>query len=185
MIEILVSMVIMSIVLSIFTAGVLQIYRTINKTESLSTAQSQIKSVFQRLDREVRYASAISDPLTTGTTQYVEYLMAGSGASTCVQLQLNTSTGKLRRRQWTKGASASTGTWAVLVTSVGAGTPKSFVFTAAGATFNYQRLQVNLLITAGSGSNATVRETRVTFTALNSPIDPTDPLVCTDGRAVP
>lgn len=186
MVEVVVSMTVMLTVMAIFTTGVLQVNRTMTKTESLSIAQSQVLVAFQRLDREVRYASAISDTASTGPDQYVEYLLADEGAGTCVQLRLKLSTTQLLRRQWTNGGTPAAGNWMVLVSSVGAGATPPFVFTAADPTFNYQRLQVSLVVTVGNGSSTTRRESQVSFSALNSPIDPNDAnkTICTEGRAV-
>jgi Tfp pilus assembly protein PilE len=184
MIEIAVSMTVMTVVMAMFTAGVLQVYRTVVKTESLSIAQTQIVTAFQRLDHELRYASAISR-LASTSHHYVEYLMADGGTGKCVQLRLSTTTRQLSRRQWPKGAMPSTGSWGLLVSSVEAGSAKPFDFVPASGTFNYQRLQVHLKVTVGAGAGGSVRESRATFTALNTSVEKTDPAVCTEGRSVP
>lgn len=184
LVEVAVAMAVMSVVTVLFTTGLLQVYRSVAKTESLSTAQTQIVTAFRRLDREVRYASAISD-LTSTPNHFVEYLMANGGTGTCVQLRLAPSSRQLSRRQWPQGGTPSAGSWAVLVSSVEAGTPTPFDFVPADPTFNYQRLHIHLKVTVAAGANGSTRESRATFTALNtSGLDP-DPTVCSEGRSVP
>jgi prepilin-type N-terminal cleavage/methylation domain-containing protein len=198
MIEVVISMVVMSIAMTIFTTGFLQIYRTINKTESLSTAQAQVTIAFQRLDREVRYAAAISTQEQVGQDYYVEYLITPPSRSpsasasppptrtlTCVELRLQTSTRQLQRRTWPNDGSPVTPTaWAPLVSEVVAAQP--FTFIAADPNVNYhQSLRVNVTVMSGSGATETLRRTDVTFTALNTTIATSSTDICTEGRAVP
>ena len=191
MIEVVVSMVVMSVVMSIFTTGIVAIYRVINKTESLSSTQIQITTAFQRLDRELRYASAISQPnsVALGGAYYAEYLMTNTGTDTCVQLRLKTSTSRLERRSWPQTAAPPTPSpWVLLVSPVARiqSTPLlPFEFVPAGGTIHYQGLQLNVQTTAGTGPTATVRQTKVTFTALNTTIETASDAVCTEGRAIP
>src|ERR1700712_1072712 len=60
MLEIVVVMVIMSIVLVIFTTGVTQAFSAESKVDTASNAESQVLTAFQRLDKEVRYATGVS-----------------------------------------------------------------------------------------------------------------------------
>lgn len=194
MIEVLVSMVVMSIVMTIFTSAIVTIYRVVNKTESVSTTQVQILTAFQRMDRELRYASAVSLPSVPGAggDYYVEYLMTNTGDDVCVQLRLQTSTKRLERRSWPKSPPTATPSpWAVLVAPVKPLTsitppqlspPPPFEFIPAGGPSNYQSLRVNLQVTAGAGATATTRETKVTFTALNTTIETQSTSVCGEGR---
>lgn len=196
MIEVTVSMVVMSIALVIFTTGFLQVYRTMNKTESLSTAQAQVTMAFQRLDREVRYASGISDQAQVGADFYVEYLVTPLVRSpaptpppertpTCVQLRLRVSTQQLQRRTWPKGVTPVTPTpWIPLVSGVVGGQP--FDTDDADPAVNYQQsLRVSITVRSGTGGTATLRTTDVTFTALNTSIATSSADICTEGRVVP
>lgn len=183
LIEMTVALTVMAIAMSIFTTGIVQIFRTTSRVESLSSSQSQVQTAFDRLDREVRYASAISDPVT-GADSYVEYLMATTGTNTCVELRMRSSTGQLQRRTWLKDAATVTPTaWTLLASSVSATTP--FIVTPADSVLTSPTLQVNLKLTVGLGSTAAVRETRLSVAALNASTDTADPDVCTDGRSIP
>jgi prepilin-type N-terminal cleavage/methylation domain-containing protein len=172
--EMIVSLAIMSVFLTVFTGGILQMFRMTNKSESAAVAQSQLTVVFQRLDREIRYATAIGTPGVgpNGTDQYVQYVVVESGVSTCRQLQLTANAELLQTRSWTRSAlPAAPSAWTTLasgVTSVPGTTP----FTLDPVpTVNHQRLQIRLLARSGSGGTDTSVETRATWTALNTTAD--------------
>ena len=69
--------------MAMVTSGMIQIYRSVGRTEAVSTAQSQLSIAFLRLDREIRYAQAVATPgaadgdeqVAAGQDQYVEYLI--------------------------------------------------------------------------------------------------------------
>jgi prepilin-type N-terminal cleavage/methylation domain-containing protein len=172
--EVVVSVAIMSVFLTVFTGGILQMFRMTNKSESAAIAQSQLTVVFQRLDKEIRYATAIDSPGTgpNGTDQYVQYVVVESGVSKCRQLQLTANAELLQIRSWTRGAlPAAPSAWTTLasgVTSVPGTMP--FMLDPAPAV-NHQRLQIRLVARSGSGGSGTSVETRATWTALNTTAD--------------
>jgi type II secretory pathway pseudopilin PulG len=175
LIEVVVSMTVMTALMSIFTFGVVQMYRSANKVEAVSVAQSQMHTAFQRLDREIRYASGISTPAQVGPDWYVEYLTANGGGPVCVQLRLVGDTRQLQRRTWPSGSTP--GTWGVLASDVGSGQP--FEFSHNG---NFQRLRLHLVSASGPPGDPVKAETNVTFTALNTLRDTTNHDVCSEGR---
>jgi type II secretory pathway pseudopilin PulG len=184
--EVVVSMSVMSVIMAIFTTGIIQMYRSVNKTESMLAAQSQVNTVFLRLDKEIRYASAISapGPGPQGPDWYVEYLLAtDSGVPDCTELRLHVGTGQLQRRAWAQGAVPSPTGWAPLVSHVVSTQPFTRPGSADAATF--QQLSLALAVRSGSGRTATVRETMVTFTARNALVGTAGDAVCTEGRSVP
>src|SRR5690349_6206837 len=185
MIEIVVSMVIMMMAMSILTAGFLQIYSATAKIDSLSSAQSQATIAFRRLDKEIRYSSSISAPGVVGVADYyVEYVMSLLGTTTCVELRLQGSAGQLQRRSWPKDATLVTPTaWQPLISSVLPAQP--FTLVPVDPVHNYLRLGVSLTVSFGNGATKTQRTTNVTFVALNSPFANPEDTVCTQGRAIP
>jgi type II secretory pathway pseudopilin PulG len=184
LIEVVVSMSIMTIVGAIFTAGVLQMFRSANRSEAASTAQSQINNAFLRLDKEIRYAAGISTPGSVGSDSYVEFLTTNTGTPVCTELRLHVATKQLQRRTWIQGSSPLTpSTWIPLASLVSSTQP--FTLSAADATFNFQRLQLKLAGTSGAGGTATSKQTDVTFTALNTSPTTSSATVCTEGRAIP
>lgn len=181
LIEVVVTMTILSFVMVIFTGGIIQMYTTANKNESVTNAQAQSNILFLRLDRELRYATGISDPGTLGGDPVVEYLTTNSGTATCTQLRLTTSGKQLKRRQWTQGGTP--GTWLPIASSVTGSQP--FTLLAADPTYNFQRLRLRVTAQAGAGRTATSAQTDITFTALNTSLSTSSSTVCAEGRTTP
>jgi type II secretory pathway pseudopilin PulG len=183
LVEVVVAMSIMSIVMAMFTTAILQMYRSANRNESASTAQSQLHLAFQRLDKEIRYASGLSTPGLVGGDPYVEYLTVNTGTRACTELRLHLATGQLQRRTWTQGVAPQPGGWTALASNLDPGTP--FTVTVADPTYNFQRLRLTLSASAGNGNDAVVRQSDVTFTALNTSLATSSATVCAEGRPVP
>jgi len=188
LVEVMVTMTIMSIMMVIFTGAILQIYRTSTATESLTTAQSQLRLAFQRFDRELRYASWVAEPGMVGTAWYVEF--AGPADAGCLQLRLETAPGGgnasdgqgvLQLLRWTPGsppaAGASGQTIASQILTTGVDpffdlqtideTPyASASADAVGTDFatDFRRLRIRLTTKVAAGT----AEIDTTFTALNS-----------------
>jgi prepilin-type N-terminal cleavage/methylation domain-containing protein len=185
--ELVVAMTIMAIAGTVSTAGMVQIYRTLNAFEAQTTSQQQLTTSYERLDRELRYATAVSQPGTVGADYYVEYLIGQTGTPTCVELRLQGSTKQLQRRTWPNGSPASASTWLPLASGISVITDASgqpvapFQLTAATAVLNYERLQVSLNSTQGTGTTASIRQLIATWAVMNADRNAaTD--VCTDGR---
>jgi len=201
LIEIMVTMGIMSILMVIFTGAILQVYRASSATESLSTAQSQLQLAFQRTDKEIRYASWIGVPGKVGTAWYVEF--AGADATKCGQLRLAAGAGDddadaygvLQLIRWTRGTPPAVGvrgqTLASQLVTNGANppfvlqTPGALPYLnptvdAIGANFaaDFQRLRIQL--TSRVGGRTTQAD--ITFTALNTSHDTSATNNCSEGR---
>jgi len=197
LVEVMVSMAIMGIMMVIFTGGILQIYRTTTATESINIAQSQLQLAFQRLDKEVRYASWIAEPGKVGATWYVEF--TGPTSTECRQLRLATAPaggglGVLQLVKWTQGAppspSAPGQTIASEIVTTGVDpfdkqsvnetpyaspspSPSAAVFTT-----DFQRLRIRLTTKVATG----VAQIDTTFTALNTSRDTPATNACSEGR---
>lgn len=182
LIEIVVSMSIMSIFLAILTGGMVQLFRSSNAVMTTSAAHAQLNTAFMRLDKQIRYAAGISTPGTAGGDQYVEYVSTNTGTAICTELRLDVAGRQLQQRTWTEGASplAPTG-WIPLASDVTGSAP--FTFSAADATFNFQRLELKLVDTPAGLT--TGRQLDVTFTAVNTSLSTVSATRCTAGRAVP
>ena len=155
LLEVLVSMALTGVAGAVFTAAVVQIYRTAGVDESRSIAQSQVSQALLRLDREIRYASYVG--ATSPARPYVEYLLQGG----CVQLRL--ADGQLRRRTWTPGGGTPAPTaWQPIASQVSSNAP--FTRLDPAGPLGHQRLTVDLTATDGGVS----RHSSVTFTALNT-----------------
>ncbi|GAA0559395.1 hypothetical protein GCM10010172_48090 [Paractinoplanes ferrugineus] len=186
LVELIVAMTLMAAVGAMFTGGILQVYRSLNKTDSDYTAQSQLNQAFGTLDREIRYAKSVSTPATVGSDFYVEYLIQINNVDTCVELRLNTSGGLLQRRTWAQSVTPlAPSTWGVLASNVTATTPFTvYALDKQNLTgYRFQRLTLNFTSTSGGGGTGTSRQTVVTFAALNATASD-NASTCIEGRKV-
>lgn len=203
--ELLVTMGIMSVIMVIITTAILQVYRTVSATETLTDAQNELSRAFQRFDRELRYASWIST-VTTGTETYVEF--AGADPTQCHQLRIvpgpvgTTTQGVLEYYSWTKGSQKTTRKppqiiASQIVTSPDVTIPSPYFEKQAYGSMPYasptvtpsdgpvgtqfqsafQRLRIRLTTRTGVGE----AEIDTTFTALNTTEQTPVTNACSDG----
>ncbi|MBG0821111.1 hypothetical protein HS048_10240 [Planomonospora sp. ID91781] len=118
-----VSISLMGVMMVIFTTGVLQVYRAVNGVEALSASQSQLQTAFQRLDKEIRYATWISEPsVPIRDNRYVEFAYVEPAEqdpqtgqvvkppqAMCGQLRLDLNRGVLQLVRWTPGSPPAEG----------------------------------------------------------------------------
>jgi hypothetical protein len=209
--EVMVSISLMGVMMVIFTTGVLQVYRAVNGVEALSVSQSQLQTAFQRLDKEIRYASWISQPSAPiRGNRYVEFVRWNPEAEQvqCGQLRLDLNRGILQLVRWTPGSPPAEGrpgeTLASEIVTDGlaanppSGTAKApFVLQPAGSrpyrgsgagstgadfTPDFHRLELHLTSRVGVGEHARTSNLDVTFTALNTSRETPAANVCTEGR---
>jgi type II secretory pathway component PulJ len=167
LVDVLVSMTIMTVITALFTAGIVQMYRMVNGTDDRSVAQSQVAVALLRLDKDIRYAAGVSVPYTVASNQNVDFLVPKAGSSTCVQLRVVASTRQLQRRTWVWKANPLNATpWVTLASNVSSLTP--FTYTAPTAEVSYQRLTVDLKVTTGPTGRTVTKNSKVTYTALNT-----------------
>jgi prepilin-type N-terminal cleavage/methylation domain-containing protein len=179
MTELMVSLMIMAFMMAIFTTGIVQMYAAANKTESMSAAQSQVNLVFLRLDKEVRYSAAISDPEQVGSRWYVGMLNTTTNVERCTALQLDTDTDRLLIFSWNEANPPVAPGWVVLANNVDAPSGEQpFVLTPAGVVENFYRLRVNLVAESGGARTRSAANTDVTFTALNTSLTTSSTNVC-------
>ncbi|MEU4214703.1 hypothetical protein [Actinoplanes sp. NPDC026623] len=207
LVEMLVTMGIMSVMMVVFTTAILQVYRTVSATETLNDAQNELSRAFQRFDRELRYASWISS-VGTGSTWYVEF--AGANPTKCNQLRLvsgppgSDAQGVLQLLTWTLGTPPAPGTpgqtIASQIVTSGAGLAPFFTKQdygampyasptatpsggAVGADFKsvFQRLRIQLTTMTGVGT----AQIDTTFTALNTTDNTPATNGCSEGRPTP
>ncbi|MFI5493661.1 type II secretion system protein J [Actinoplanes sp. NPDC051859] len=185
LLEVMVSLAILSVAMSIFTTGILQLYRGTSKIESAAVARSQVATAYERLDTEIRYASALSKQGVVNGDHYIEYRTENSGTAVCTQVRLRVRDQQLQRRTWVDGLTPITPSpWVPLASGI-SGT-KPFTFVPADTTYEWQRLVFDISATdSGEGSNTTSKPLKVTFAALNTSRNTVSEGVCAAGRTVP
>ena len=182
MIEVVVAMTVTAVFMAMFTGGVLLMFRSANRTQAVSTAQSDVNTAFLRLDTEIRYAAGISAPGIVSDDTYVEYVTLNTGTPLCTELRLDVATRQLQRRTWIRGSSPLTPTsWLPMASNVSSAQP--FTFTPPDDTFTFQRLELD--VTSDGGGTAATRQTDVTFTAMNTSLSTPSDNGCANGRSIP
>jgi prepilin-type N-terminal cleavage/methylation domain-containing protein len=162
LIELMISMALMSVVTALFATGIEQVYQAQKFTDALSETSGQINNAYVRLDADIRYATAISDPGAAGGSQYVEYLRNDTGADVCTQLRFSPA-GQLQQR--TNSAAKGLTGWSTLASQLVG--PVSFTRTlASDTTYAYQQLAV--VLTAQPTGTGPTESATYTFTALNT-----------------
>jgi hypothetical protein len=178
--ELIVGMSLMAIFGGMFTTAILLMTSSATKAQSLTTTSAQLSSAFLKLDKTVRYATALSQPAQssgTGATNdwYVEMRITNTGTEVCAQLRIDQTAQQLQQRTWTvTGTTASALTsWTPMASGITNGGMAStspdvpFILTAPSASVDYQRLTVNLISTAGGGAQPTNAHSSVTFNGTN------------------
>jgi prepilin-type N-terminal cleavage/methylation domain-containing protein len=163
LIELVVSMVIMTVIATITTAAVTQIYSAANKVDTTSYSRSQLTVAFRRLDTEMRYATWLGAASTTpvGGSYYVEYAM---GATTCRELKFDTNAGVLSLYSWTLPSTTPANPVALASNVSLTGGVQPF-FTQAIGTFPYATASTDS-VGLGKAYSPQFAQLRVRFTAL-------------------
>jgi type II secretory pathway component PulJ len=204
LVEVVVTSGLVSVLMVVFTTAILQIFQTSGRVESAAAVQSQLQLAFQRIDRELRYASWIAEPGKVGTAAtapwYVEF--ASSDGTECLQLRLATDLsvpkdnetdgrGVLQLIRWTPGAPTVKNRPDQTIASqlltdglpfdrqrAGESTTDHGDTPVPPLTPDFQRLIVRLTAKVGT-STATVD---TTFTALNTSRSTPATHTCSEGR---
>lgn len=176
--EVVVGMALMGIFLAIFTTAIFQMGRVINKVDAVTTSAGQANQAFLKLDKLVRYASAIASAGTSPSgSWYVELDNTANGPDTCTQLRIDATTGQLQQRTWTvtTTGSSTASAWQMLaygitngaVAAGSADRPFTVPSGAAAASSPFQQLTLTLVVKSGGATSSTTRS-KITFTAVNS-----------------
>ncbi|HET9516638.1 MAG TPA: prepilin-type N-terminal cleavage/methylation domain-containing protein [Actinoplanes sp.] len=175
LVEMVVALSVMSVVLSVATAGLLQVFRTLSATEARATAQAQVHVAFARLDKQIRYAKQITTPTRVGTTWFVEFLsyradtVTSTPEWTCTALRLRGD--RLDSMSWALSDTPDQTQFRPILSTVTATDPSAGPFPppdAIGGANHLQRLRLAVTVGAAAQSAAAARSFDVTFTALNS-----------------
>lgn len=184
LVELIVAMGIFTVVIAVFMAGIVVMTKNTARAQAVADAGDEVRRVFQRLDKEVRYASAINRPGTGSSgAYYVEYLVSAVEAGdqpTCTQWRYVPSSGTLQRRSWPNATSSvSPSAWSTLASRVrnDLATQKPFQFTPAGSINASQQLRVFLDVGPASGGTGAQLDSQFvarntdTSTTTNADID--------------
>lgn len=179
LVELLVAMGIFTVVVVVFMAGIVVMTKSTARAQSVGDAGDAALKVFQRFDKQVRYASSINGAGagTTSGTYYVEYLVSAVEAGQspiCYQWQYSATARTLAVRSWKDVAPRTPSAWSTVATNVrndlSQAAERPFVFKPADPINLRQQLVVHLDIGPGA-AGATARkgaEIDSVFVARNS-----------------
>lgn len=197
LIELVVSMAIMGIFLTLFTGAMVSIYRSTAKVQGITDTSAQISIAVSRLSSEARYASAIILSPPSGSSTVV-FQSTYTGNTRCAAFQLDTSKKQLLRKIWVADADDPDDVaWVPVATGVapvvegGVEEPAFEVHDASNQIDGLNTVQsstnpqirIRLSSMSGSGTNASTAITDVVFTAFNAvEFDQTDALASSKCR---
>ena len=175
--EVLISMTIMAVVMSVFTGGVLLMYRTLNRADADAVVQLRTTTAFTRLEREIRYAKRIFTQVAETNGWTVRFVMVDpdDGVEKCVQLWLPATDNDgdagrvtLVERRWPTTGASTAGTFRALAPGFTppAGTP--FAVQPLDDDSNFDRLTVTLSTGQGAAGRGAAQSYNLTYTAQNT-----------------
>ena len=179
LIELIVGMGIMTVCGAIFLGSAVTLSRVTAKTQSVTDSASQTNLAYLKLERMVRYASAITPPgRDSSGNWYVEFRDTTSGEEVCTQLRLNKTTKQLSQRTWKTAitpvvattfrqiATGFTNGDAAYDAAVAGSQP--FFLEPNSTTTIYQQLTITLVSDAGTAGTSSSSRSSFRMTALNS-----------------
>lgn len=179
LLELLVGMVLMTIFMGMFTGAIVAMTSTANKVEAVTIATSQTNQAFLTLDKQVRYAAALTTPGVSAVSGdwYVEFDTTNTGVDVCTQLRVDQTAQQLQERTWivTSAGAATPTAWNPMASNITNGAapagsatvPFTVPAAATGVSSPFQRLSFTLVATA-TGSSTSTTQSHMSFTALNS-----------------
>ncbi|GAA2525658.1 PulJ/GspJ family protein [Pilimelia columellifera] len=171
LIEILVAFGIMSVVLTIFTTGLVGLQRSLRVSEALAQAQTQVGQAFARLDAEIRYAGAVRAVSLTdaggATFPVLEWLTTAGRVSRCYRLWLYD--GQLYHRTWNSaGSPGDTPPPRVLAAGLGDAAEPFVVDPGPADSDAPLKVTVSVVATAGGVGQSRERQLHQTFVLPNT-----------------
>lgn len=144
LVELMVSMFIFSLLLVVFSAGITSISRSTARVTATGDAMTELNRLYNRLDKEVPYASAINRSVLSNGSWYLEHYTKTTDGSVpfCTQYRLVNATGQIQVRRWNATGAAGLTTWNTLATGVEARGGAPFTMLPADQTYVRQRLVV-------------------------------------------
>lgn len=193
LVELLISMSILALFLALFGTSLLGAAKGVRKQSGVVDAQTFTRTAFELLDKQIRYAEAVTAP-STGDAQWIEWQVPDPSIPTaqsvtqsrCFQWRATTSTGLLQYRTWivpTTGVVA-TPAWDTVASGVVVGSVPVFTITtsglqaspfylpSAGQTYSLSHMQVGVALNISVNNPAGRAAASTVFTALNAGTTP-------------
>lgn len=176
LVELIVSMAIFTILVSVVMGGVVVMSRNTVRTDLTVAASDGVRTAFQRMDRQVRYAEAINFPGSGSLgRQYVEFrvgaTVSANGKAMCTQWRWDPTTRQVQRRTWEDKPSPAVPSFGAVVSGVQppvAGDTAPYPFQLLKATDANPRQRLVMRLRAGDPKFSRTVESESEFVARNS-----------------
>jgi prepilin-type N-terminal cleavage/methylation domain-containing protein len=173
LIELMVAMLCFSIFLAIVGTSIVGLTRAASRIQVAAVSTNQELAVFQRFDRQIRYADGINlqGVGASGVYTYFEFRTPSdstpNGLTMCTQWRYDPVAGTIASRQWTDGNLSSQTPWNVQLTNVAndGGPNYPFNFVPAGGPIT---LEEEILTLDAGNANVKGGSISTTFVARNS-----------------
>ncbi len=189
-VELLISMMIFSVVIGVFAGGLIVMARSTARTSEVTDASNSLRTTFQHLDRQIRYASSINSPGVGGSgSWYVEFITTSvpeGEVPRCTQWRFDPTAETMAYRTWRDVPSSSVSEWRIVAegmrNDVGAG-DLPFVFHPANGVYTRQSLDVAVYVASDPNPGGDIdADIGTTFVARNSSTEsPSNPDLNNDG----
>lgn len=174
LIEFVVAMSLFMVFVSLFVVGVTALSAGTTRARATAEASSGVLLVFQNVDRQVRYADAISIPGNGPSgARYIEFRTPAASSrslqTTCTQWRYQPSTGTMSSREWRDVAGVVPTPWSQKLSGLTTKTDPEYPFQLLqpGAT-NSTKQQFQLWIHSGNADLSGGAEVKTKFVARNS-----------------
>lgn len=180
LIELMVAMMVFTIFLAIMLTSIVALTRGANRIKVAAVSANQELVVFQRLDRQIRYADGINAQ-GTGTSGdiYFEFRTPADSAPTqvvtCTQWRYDPTAETVASRSWPDGNLGAATSWNVQLNNVANDGGANYPFQFLPITGNGSSLE-EFTLTLDAG-NTTVQGNKIssTFVARNSTVTQSNP----------
>jgi len=174
--EMLVAMVIFSIVVAVAMAGTVIMTRSTVRADVVADSGDSLRTVFQRFDKQVRYAEAINFPGTgTSGARYVEFRVSEKVSAThqpiCTQWRWVPTTGQLQMRSWVDAVTPTVPAWKTVanhVLNVASAAANQYPFSVTQADATHPKQILGVWLSVGKPDMPATADTATEFVARNS-----------------
>lgn len=174
LVELVVAMSLFLVFVSLFVVAVSALSAGTTRARLVAETSSGVLLVFQNVDRQVRYADAVSIPGNGPSgARYIEFRTPASSArdlhTTCTQWRYEPGNGTMSSREWRDTAGALPTPWAQKLSDIVPVSDPQYPFellqpTATGST----KQQFQLYIRSGNADISGEAEVKTRFVARNS-----------------
>lgn len=185
LVELIVSTMIFAMILAIITTTIMTMMHDQQRENGIGANLDSSRKLIETLDRQVRYANAITTPGTgTDGGYYVEFRTGNANQQqTCTQLRYLPSTGVVAYRTWLPPlggtGSVTASSWITLAFNVSPPSGNTiWSITPSASTSNRTALTANFV--TSNGAPATSTSSQVTITALNTSSSSASTTVCNE-----